>query len=101
VKKVSYADMNKWGCPPKHFNVVSGRFQGEAETGLTKFWMGMSHYLPGGGVEWSGEDSAEEKVYFVLEGELTRPSCSAPGTPSTSVPTKPVRWPTTRAGPRR
>jgi mannose-6-phosphate isomerase-like protein (cupin superfamily) len=71
MKKVSYEDMNKWACPPKHFSVVSGKFQGEAETGVTKFWMGMSHYLPGGGVEWSGEDSAEEKVYFVLEGELT------------------------------
>ena len=71
MKKVAYADMTKYGVPPKHFNVVSGRFQGEAETGLKSFWMGMSHYLPGGGVEWSGEDSAEEKVYFVLEGELT------------------------------
>jgi len=71
VKKVAYADMTKYGVPPKHFNVVSGRFQGETETGLKAFWMGMSHYLPGGGVEWSGEDSAEEKVYFILEGELT------------------------------
>lgn len=71
MKKIANADMHTWGCPPKHFNVVSGRFQGEAETGLASFWMGMSHYLPGGGVEWSGEDSAEEKVYVVLEGELT------------------------------
>ena len=71
MKKVAFDDIKKLGTPPKHFNVVSGRFQGAAETGLTKFWMGMSHYLPGGGVEWSGEDSAEEKVYFVLEGELT------------------------------
>ena len=63
--------MKKYGVPPKHVNVVSGRFQGEAETGLKSFWMGMSHYLPGGGVEFSGADSAEEKVYFVLEGELT------------------------------
>ncbi len=71
MKKVSYADMNKWGCPPKHSGVASGRFQGDAETGVTTFWMGMSHYLPGGRVEWSGEDSMEEKVYFVLEGQLT------------------------------
>ena len=27
--------------------------------------------MPGGGIEWSGEDSAEEKVYIVIEGELT------------------------------
>jgi glyoxylate utilization-related uncharacterized protein len=71
MKKVAFADMKKYGVPPKHFNVVSGRFQGEAETGLKHFWVGMSHYLPGGGVEFSGADSAEEKVYFVLEGELT------------------------------
>lgn len=71
MKKVAFADTKKFGTPPKHFNVVSGRFQGAAETGLTKFWMGMSHYLPGGGVEFSGADSAEEKVYFILEGELT------------------------------
>jgi glyoxylate utilization-related uncharacterized protein len=71
MKKVAFADMKKYGTPPKHVNVVSGRFQGEAETGLKSFWMGMSHYLPGGGVEFSGADSAEEKVYFVLEGEIT------------------------------
>ena len=71
MKKVAFADIKKFGTPPKHFNVVSGKFQGEAETGLKSFWMGMSHYLPGGGVEFSGADSAEEKVYFILEGELT------------------------------
>ncbi len=71
MKKVAFTDIKRFGTPPKHFNVVSGRFQGEAETGLTAFWMGMSHYLPGGGVEFSGADSAEEKVYFILEGELT------------------------------
>jgi glyoxylate utilization-related uncharacterized protein len=71
MRKVAFADIKRYGVPPKHFNVVSGRFQGEAETGLKSFWMGMSHYLPGGGVEFSGADSAEEKVYFVLEGEIT------------------------------
>lgn len=71
MKKVAFRDITKYGTPPKHFNVVSGRFQGKTETGLSKFWMGLSHYLPGGGVEFSGADSAEEKVYFVLEGELT------------------------------
>ena len=71
MKKVAFADIKKYGTPPKHFNVVSARFQGSAETGLQKYWMGMSHYLPGGGVEFSGAESAEEKVYFVLEGELT------------------------------
>ena len=71
MKKVAFADMTKYGTPPKHVNVASARFQGQAETGLTKFWMGMSHYLPGGGVGLSGTDSDEEKVYSVLEGEIT------------------------------
>ena len=52
MKKVSYTDMNKYGLPPKHINVASGRFQGEAETGVKKFWMDMSHYLPA--AAWNG-----------------------------------------------
>ena len=93
MKKIAFADMTKYGTPPKHVNVVSARFQGEAETGLKSFWMGMSHYLPGGGVEWSGEDSAEEKVYYVLEGELTVQgkdgrSCWGHGTRSISARTR-------------
>jgi glyoxylate utilization-related uncharacterized protein len=48
------------------------RLQGKDETGATKFWVGMSHFLPGGGAEWGYEkDSPTEKVYFVLEGEIT------------------------------
>jgi mannose-6-phosphate isomerase-like protein (cupin superfamily) len=71
VKKIARADMKNYGVPPKHFNVNSVRLQGEAESGLKSFWIGVSHYLPGGGIEWSGEDSSEEKVYIVVEGELT------------------------------
>ena len=33
------------------------------------FWVGMSHFLPGGGAENSGSNA--EKVYFVLSGEIT------------------------------
>ena len=33
--------------------------------------MGLSHFLPGGGAEWAYEDSPTEKVYIVLEGEIT------------------------------
>ena len=71
MKKVAFADMKNWGMPPAHFNMRSARFQGEAETGLKSFWCGLSHYEPGGGIEWSGEDSPNEKMYMVLEGELT------------------------------
>lgn len=71
MKKIARADLKNYGVPPKHFNVNSVRLQGEAESGLKSFWVGVSHYLPGGGIEWSGEDSNEEKVYIVIEGELT------------------------------
>jgi mannose-6-phosphate isomerase-like protein (cupin superfamily) len=71
VKKIARADVKDYGIPPKHFGVNSARLQGEAQSGLKSFWIGVSHYLPGGGIEWSGEDSAEEKVYVVVEGELT------------------------------
>jgi len=71
MKKVAFKDLKKFGVPPKHFNVNSVRVQGPAESGLQSFWMGVSYYLPGGGIEWSGEDSLEEKVYMVLDGELT------------------------------
>jgi len=71
MKKIAFKEMKKYGVPPKHFNVNSVRVQGKDESGLQKFWVGVSYYLPGGGIEWSGEDSAEEKVYFVLDGELT------------------------------
>lgn len=71
MKKIARADVTDYGVPPKHFGVNAAKLQGEAESGLTSFWMGVSHYLPGGGIEWSGEDSTEEKVYVVIEGELT------------------------------
>jgi mannose-6-phosphate isomerase-like protein (cupin superfamily) len=71
VKRIARADMTKYGIPPKHFGVNSVRLQGKAESGLEKFWIGVSHYLPGGGIEWGGEDSLEEKVYLVVEGEIT------------------------------
>jgi glyoxylate utilization-related uncharacterized protein len=44
---------------------------GTEETGATKFWMGLSYFLPGGGAGWAYEDNPLEKVYFVLEGEIT------------------------------
>lgn len=53
----------------KHFNMTGFRLQGKAETGVTKFWMGMSHFLPGGGAEFDA--SPTEKIYFVIDGEVT------------------------------
>lgn len=33
--------------------------------------MGLSYFLPDGGAEWAYEDSPTEKVYLVLDGEIT------------------------------
>ena len=38
---------------------------------VLKFWVGVSTFLPGGGAEWAYEDNPLEKVYYVLEGEMT------------------------------
>ena len=45
------------------------RLQGFEPGGPTNQWVGLSHFLPGGG---AGPDSTPfEKVYIVLEGEMT------------------------------
>src|SRR3989304_10041705 len=55
----------------KHFKMAAMRLQGKEETGIQKFWVGLSYFLPGGGAEWAYEDNPNEKVYIVLDGELT------------------------------
>ena len=53
---------------PNHRDVIGLRLQGFEEGGPTNQWVGLSHYLPGGG---AGPDSTPfEKVYVVLEGEI-------------------------------
>ena len=54
-----------------HFNMTAMRIHGREETGAEKFWVGVSTFLPGGGAEWAYEDNPLEKVYYVLEGEMT------------------------------
>ena len=56
---------------PGHFGMTAMRIHGKEETGAQKFWMGVSTFLPGGGAEWAYEDNPLEKVYYVLEGEIT------------------------------
>ena len=68
MKKVELKDAKPYS-PPKHFNMTALRLQGREETGAQKFWMGLSHFLPQGGAELDA--SPTEKVYFVLEGEVT------------------------------
>lgn len=56
---------------PGHFKMIAMRLHGKEETGTEKFWMGLSHFLPGGGADYAYEDSPTEKIYYVLEGEVT------------------------------
>ena len=54
---------------PNHFGVAGLRLQGFEDGGPTNQWVGLSQFLPGGG---AGPDSTPfEKVYVVLEGEMT------------------------------
>ena len=54
---------------PNHRGVVGLRLQGFEPGGPTNQWIGLSQFLPGGG---AGPDSTPfEKVYVVLEGEMT------------------------------
>ena len=52
-----------------HWGVTGLRLQGFEDGGPENQWVGFSQFLPGGG---AGPDSTPfEKVYVVLEGEMT------------------------------
>ena len=70
MKKVRLDEVKPYEAPG-HFGMVAMRLSGKEETGAQKFWVGMSHFLPGGGAEYAYEDSPLEKFYFVLDGEIT------------------------------
>lgn len=68
MKKVQLSQVKPYQAA-KHFGMVALKLHGKEETGTQKFWVGLSHFLPGGGAEFDA--SPTEKVYFVLEGEVT------------------------------
>ena len=70
MKKVRLEQVKPYEAPG-HFKMVAMRLSGKEETGAEKFWVGLSYFLPGGGAEYAYEDSPTEKVYFVLDGEIT------------------------------
>lgn len=70
MKKVSLSQVKPYSAD-LHFNMSAMRLQGKEETGTQKFWMGLSYFLPEGGAAWAYEDSPTEKVYLVLDGEIT------------------------------
>lgn len=54
---------------PNHRDVRSLRLQGFEEDGPSNAWVGLSHFLPGGG---AGPDASPlEKIYVILSGEMT------------------------------
>jgi quercetin dioxygenase-like cupin family protein len=54
---------------PNHHGMRSLRLQGFEPDGPKTSWVGLSHFLPGGGA--GPDSSALEKVYVVLAGSLT------------------------------
>lgn len=52
-----------------HFDMVGLRLQGFEASPARHFWVGLSHFLPGGGA--GSSDSPLEKVYVVIAGEVT------------------------------
>lgn len=54
---------------PKHFDMRGLRLQGWDASGAQGFWVGLSHFLPGGGTE--RDATPLEKVYVVVDGEVT------------------------------
>ncbi len=68
MKKVSIEDVKPYEAPG-HFGMTALRLHGKEETGATKFWVGLSYFLPGGGAAKAGPPG--EKVYLVLDGEVT------------------------------
>jgi len=61
--------------PPSHFGMVALKLQGLEESGVSKFWQGLSYFLPNGGADMQyseGTFGAEfEKTYFVVDGQIT------------------------------
>ena len=70
MKKIGLDDVKPYAAPG-HFGMVAMRLSGKEETGAEKFWVGLSHFLPGGGAQYAYEDSPTEKFYIVLDGEIT------------------------------
>ncbi|ORT57058.1 cupin domain-containing protein [Streptomyces sp. CB03238] len=54
--------------PPAHHGVGALRLQGHEAGPTTRFWTGLSYYLPGGVAQ--AAPTVEETVYVVLDGEL-------------------------------
>lgn len=52
-----------------HHGCEAVRLQGVDVSPVTSFWLGVSNFAPGGGADWDTTNA--EKVYLVLDGEVT------------------------------
>lgn len=67
--QVTRFDSAKPYSAPGHNGIAGLRLQGYEASDAQAFWVGLSQFLPGANVERSA--TPLEKVYMVLEGELT------------------------------
>lgn len=54
---------------PRHFDMRSLRLQGLEASGADFAWVGLSHFLPGGGAEMDAGPVG--KIYVVVAGRIT------------------------------
>lgn len=54
---------------PGHYDMRAMRLQGFDASDSKFAWVGLSHFLPGGGAEMDA--SPLEKIYVVIDGEVT------------------------------
>lgn len=70
MKKITYTGVKAYD-PPGHHGMVALKLHDRELSGSQKFWTGLSHFLPNGRADWAYEDSLTEKMYFVVDGEIT------------------------------
>jgi glyoxylate utilization-related uncharacterized protein len=68
IQKVTLEDAKEYS-PPGHFKMTAAGLHNEAVGRSKAFGVGISTFQPGGGAESSSQ--GPERVYFVLEGQLT------------------------------
>lgn len=66
--KVTRIEDAKGYVAPNHFECAAMRLQGWDASKSENFWVGLSHFLPGGGCTM--EATPLEKVYVVVSGEI-------------------------------
>lgn len=51
MQKISLCDVKSYDASG-HFGMTAMRLHGKEETGASKFWVGLSHFLPGGDIRY-------------------------------------------------